>query len=261
MTPLTQVEVVELDLRRLGAVLRVLSFTDDPTQVEVDMLGTDEVGALSLVVDLRVVRSAGVVEGGCAFDRESQRSTNGSDMADEPGEEGRVGFGRGKRHVVVDLADSLLRQELGLSDVGAWDVLLLGLRRVRRADAKVTALVLVEDAGEDRRRVKVRQAELGDRARDRHQGAGAHVADEGVVARIRVAGRVGGAAAGSRALVHGFEVDSLALPASSLALRKPFAAQNRLAAWHLFVSAKVGSEGPGEKGTHPLRFGLTTMLP
>jgi hypothetical protein len=107
----------------------------------------------------------------------------------------------------------------------------------------------------------VRQAELGDRARDRHQGAGAHVADEGVVARIRVAGRVGGAAAGSRALVHGFEVDSLALPASSLALRKPFAAQNRLAAWHLFVSVKVGSGGPGEKGTHPLRFGLTTMLP
>lgn len=46
-------------------------------------------------------------------------------MTDQPWEERLVALGRRKRHVVVDLANAFITEELGREDVGRRKVLLL----------------------------------------------------------------------------------------------------------------------------------------
>lgn len=116
-------------------------------------------------------------------------------MTDQPREERLVVLGRRERHIVVDLADAFVAEELGRENVGRREVLLLRSRDIathesgevsekarqssleRLADSlwtnrKVSAVVLVKDASKHRRRIKVRQAQLGDRSRDRDQCRG-----------------------------------------------------------------------------------------
>ena len=255
---LRQVEVVELDLGLLEAVLRVRAVADDPPQVEVDVLRAHKVGVLVVVADRRLVARARVVERRRALHRERELAADRRHVAHEPGEERLVRLVGRERHVVCEraregevslsfsttpaspwslacrndtpdlpgprrelgthrrsgrrprprgtwsrgclrahhcrvsspLAGTTARGEARAERTRAREVLLLGRRRVDGADRKVAALVLVEDARKDGRRVKVRQAQLGGRARDRHEGAGAQVADDAVVLRVGVAGRL-----------------------------------------------------------------------
>jgi len=103
-------------------VKRMVSFVDDPTKIEIDMIGTSESCDAVLVVDLRLVRCSRVVESGSTFlyrgreingfrfilgvfeamtcDFVSKSATDRSDGSTEPREEGGVVLVGRKRHVI-----------------------------------------------------------------------------------------------------------------------------------------------------------------
>lgn len=62
------------------------------------------------------------------------------------------------RKEICDLDDTTLVEELRLKDVGGREVALLGGEVYGRSDREVTALVLVEDASEDRGGVEIGNA-------------------------------------------------------------------------------------------------------
>ena len=55
----------------------------------------------------------------------------------------------------------------------------------------MTSVVLVEDSSENRGRIEMREAQLGDRSRDGDEGRRAHISDQSMVLKVRVARRVG----------------------------------------------------------------------
>lgn len=72
-----------------------------------------------------LVFDAQLAKGREAYHRERELSADGRDMTDQPWEERLVALGRRKRHVVVDLANAFITEELGREDVGRRKVLLL----------------------------------------------------------------------------------------------------------------------------------------
>jgi hypothetical protein len=160
------------------------------------------------------------------------------------------------------------------------------------ANRKVAAVVLVENASKHRRRVKVRQAELGDRSRNRDQRRGsparldlndehrsrhyrtsernAHVADQGMVGQVGVA-RLGPLTAAKAHERRPREAcRSAPLLGSSLEAGQGMWVQARQAGTSRGWSGAAGDVGiemtrreeklPKQiRYTHPLLFGLTTI--
>ena len=94
----------------------------------------------------------------------------------------RRGSRAADRHVILDLANSVRVQESRDQDVGVGPIELLVAKIIAgRGDAEPPALLVVEDRGEDARRIEMRQAEPVDRAVHADQGRGPHVADDAVV--------------------------------------------------------------------------------
>lgn len=62
VTSLAQVEVIDLDFGMSLSVERVISFVGEPSEVEVDVIGTRESRSVLVVIDLGLVRSSSVIE-------------------------------------------------------------------------------------------------------------------------------------------------------------------------------------------------------
>jgi hypothetical protein len=86
-----------------------------------------------------------------------------------------------RHHEVDDLADEVLAQEPGHEHVRVRQVHLLHAGGADTAHGEPAAALVVEDGGEDRRRVEPRKAEPVDVAVRGHQGGGVQIADDAVV--------------------------------------------------------------------------------
>lgn len=67
MSSFAQVEIIDFYLRRVLSVKRVVSFIDDPSKIEIEVVGTSESCDTVLVVDRGLVRCSSIVESGSAF--------------------------------------------------------------------------------------------------------------------------------------------------------------------------------------------------
>src|SRR5205823_3060858 len=122
---------------------------------------------------------AGVVEGRATLQMKRQLA---ADHTDPPDQFIRYRARAADRHVILDLAHALVVQEAGDEDGGVRPVELLVPEVVAgRGNAETPTLPVVQNCGEDARRVKVRQAEPVDRPVHAHQGRRAHVAYDAVV--------------------------------------------------------------------------------
>src|ERR1700733_9287788 len=135
----------------------------------------------SVLLALRFMRGAGVVEGRLAVDAELHFAPRHAHPADEatvfvPGGTSQ------DRHEILNFADAVGREEPRDEPVGIRPIDLLVSRvLVSRAEAEVATLFVVEDAGEDAGRIEVREAEPVDRPLHADQSGGPHVPDDAVV--------------------------------------------------------------------------------
>src|SRR4029079_9393758 len=87
--------------------------------------------------------------------------------------------GAADRHVILDLTNAIVVEEPRDEDGGVRPVELLAAEvSAGRRDAKAAAFLIVEDGGEDARRIEVGQAEPIDGAILAHERGRAQVADQ-----------------------------------------------------------------------------------
>jgi hypothetical protein len=138
----------------------------------------------------RLVLLAAVVEPGRDVDLEGDPSPHASHHPQDPVVRG--GLLAGRRHEVDHLADSVLGHEPGDQDGGVRKVQLpAGDAGAGRPHPEVAAAFLVEQRGEDTRRVEPWAAEPVDGTVDGHQRGGLQVADQSVVGNGWVLGHQG----------------------------------------------------------------------
>jgi hypothetical protein len=114
-----------------------------------------EAGAVR--ADVALVSGAGVVEGRATLQMKRQLA---ADHTDPPDQFIRHRARAADRHVILYLAHALVVQEAGDEDGGVRPVELLVPEVVAgRGNAETPALPVVQNCGEDARRVEVRQAE------------------------------------------------------------------------------------------------------
>src|SRR5205823_3031122 len=122
---------------------------------------------------------AGVVEGRATLQMKRQLA---ADHTDPPDQFIRHRARTADRHVILDLAHALVVQEAGDEDGGVRPVELLVPEVVAgRGNAETPPLPVVQNCGENARRVEVRQAEPVDRPVHAYQGRRAHVAYDAIV--------------------------------------------------------------------------------
>jgi hypothetical protein len=129
---------------------------------------------------LDLVWSPGVVERRETAEGEDRPAPNGSGPAHQQVAR-RGGAALLRNHEVVHLAHGVGREEPGHQHVGVRQVELPGAERLLARQGEGTALVLVEQRGEQRWRVEPRRAVPVDRAVGADKGDGAKVADDGVL--------------------------------------------------------------------------------
>ena len=140
----------------------------------------------SVVRDLDLVGGAAVVEAGLALDAQAHLAADADDPPDEVALVVRIAV---DGHEVLDLGDTVGRQEAGDEDVRVGEVELLD--RVvdgGRGDPVEAAALLVEDRGEHARRVESRRAVPVDRAVRTDEGDRVEVADDPVLRDGKVVG-------------------------------------------------------------------------
>ena len=139
--------------------------------------GPVEAGAV--LAEMGLVLGAGVVEGGAALHVKRDAA---ADDADSPDQFLRHRAGAADRHVILDLTHAVVVQKARDEDVGVRPVELLVPEIVAgRGNPEAPALLVVQDGGEDARRIEVRQTQPVDGAIHPHQRRRAHVADDAVI--------------------------------------------------------------------------------
>jgi hypothetical protein len=122
VSPIAQIQQVKDDRGRFSALRRKLPGGGNAAEVEIEVLGAGKVGLESSLINLRLVAALGVVEGGRALHVKGKLASDDGDVTNEPGKELLVRFVGGEGHVVVDLTDADLGEELGGEDVGRGEI-------------------------------------------------------------------------------------------------------------------------------------------
>ncbi len=137
-----------------------------------------------LLADGDVMVAAGVVEGWAALHLETHRPAHHPHVAHQA----RAGARPGEdRHKVDDLGHPLGGEEAREQDVGVGQVELLAALVRDGPEPEASALLVVQDGAEDRRRVERRQAEPVDRPVHPDERRRVEVADDTVVGYGKVA--------------------------------------------------------------------------
>jgi hypothetical protein len=136
------------------------------------------------------VSGAGIIEGGKALHAEPHRSADGArDAHDLPGHLLRLSARfAADRHEIGHLAHTLFGEETRHQNVGIGQVHLLdGGGFVIGSNPPVAALAVVQNRGEEARRIERRQAAPVDGAIPAHQRHRPHIADDAIVFDRQVA--------------------------------------------------------------------------